>query len=390
LKKLIVCAALLCVAFARAQGQGSGGPEFVTPPFVRLGDAGAEAARLLKSYENRERAWGAYLVGLHGWEGQTPSLVSILEDENLNGGGEEAAAVRQAALDALIRLDAEVPAEALVPLYASAPDEVLILLARSPEKNQRALLTLFTEDTSNVRWLAAGNLLAQTRAPGFVARLLAGLKIKAGVNVYESEGDHRLFGGGRNDGGGCGGGTGPGSKFPPVGYYKLDDGAYRGATVLATGPRVIHYRRKPYRSSCLSGADWLDRDSMRVEYLEELLRGGAEMTNFDDSLRQDVVCKDTPQCLKALAGARDRVRRAYDALLRRLLAESLLDGAEAAELKPDITLDITDMRESKSSPLPDKLGGAKLTFTSYEAETEGPAADEPEPIVYGPPIIPPR
>lgn len=395
LRKLLVCAALVCVAVSRAFGQVSGESEPATPSFVQLGDVGAEAARLLKSYENRERAWGAYLVGVHGLKGQTPSLVSILEDENLSGGGEGEAAVRQAALDALIRLDAKVPAEALVPLYASTPDEVLILLAHSPEKNQSALLTLFTEDISNVRWLAAGNLLAQTRAPGFAARLLASLKIKASVYVYEREGESGLFGGGMNGGGGCGGGgTSPGREFPPVGYYVLDDGARRGATVLATGPHIIYYTRNTYHTFCPSGTFWLDRDSMRVEYMKELLRAGEEMSSFEDSLWQEVVCKDTPQCLKVLAGARDRVKRTYGAVLRRMLNDGLLDGAEAAELKPDITLDITDARERKSFPLPDKLGGVKLTFTSNDAEPEAPAdeapADESTPIVYGPPIIPPR
>src|ERR1700754_1384184 len=146
LRKLLVCAALLCVAFARASGQEGVESKSATPSFVQLGDANAEAARLLKSYDNRERAWGAYLAGIYGLKGQTDSLVSMLEDESLRGGGDEEAAVRQAALDALIRLDAEVPAEALLPLYASAPDEVLILLAQSPRENQRALLTLFRDD----------------------------------------------------------------------------------------------------------------------------------------------------------------------------------------------------------------------------------------------------
>ena len=378
MRKLLVCAALLCVAFVRAPGQGGGESKSAMPSFVQLGDVDAEAARLLKSYENKERAWGAYLAGIYGLRGQADSLVSILEDEALSGGGSEEAVVRQAALDALIRLDAEVPSEALVPLYASAPDEVLILLARSPEKNQRALLTLFTEDITNVRWLAAGNLLAQTRAQGFAARLLGSLKIEASVYVYDREGDHRLFGGGGNGGGGCGGYERSfGGELPPVGYYDLTDGARRGATVLATGPRIVYYTRAQYQTACPSGSYWLDRDSLRVEYVKELLRGGEEVTNFDDSLWHEVVCKDAPQCLKALAGVRDQIRRAYDALVRRMLNEGLLDGAEAAGLKPDITLDITDAREGKSFPLPDKLRGAKLTFTSYEVEPEAPAEDEP-------------
>jgi hypothetical protein len=374
LRKLFVCAALLCVAFARASGQGDGVPEGATPSFVRLGDAGAEAARLLKSDEKRARAWGAYLVGLHRLKGQAPSLVSILEDESLNGFGLEESAVRQAALDALIRLDAEVPSETLLSLYTSAPDEVLILLARSPETNGRALLTLFDEEgRNNVRWLAAGNLLAETRAQGFAARLLGSLKIEAGVYVFDREGEHQPFGRGMNGGGGCGhGGTGLDRDFPPVGYYDLDDTARRGVILLARGPHDIYYTRSPNPTSCPSTADWFDRDSLRIEYVDRLLRGAAEVTNFDETFSQRVACRDEAQCRKALAGARDRIRRAYDALVRRLLDEGLLDGAEAAALKPDITLDITDMRERKSFPLPGKLRGAKLTFTSYDAEGEPP------------------
>lgn len=102
-----------------------------------------------------------------------------------------------------------------------------------------------------MRWVAAGNLLAQTRAPGFAARLLGSLKIRASVYVYEREGGHTLSGGeGMNGGGGGGGGRSSGGEFPPFGYYNLDDGAHRGAVVLATGPRVIYYRRAPYPSDC--------------------------------------------------------------------------------------------------------------------------------------------
>lgn len=375
-RRLIACAALACAAAACALGQGAETKEGAVPPFVRLGDPGAEAARLLKSKENRERAWGAYLAGLCGLKGEAPSLVSILEDETLSAGGPEESAVLQAALDALIRLDAEVPAEALLPLYERAADEVLILLARSPERNRAALLTLFKEETTNVRWLAAGNLLAQTRAPGFAARLLGGLKIQASVYVYDRGGEHEMAGSGMNGGGGCaGGGNDLRGELPPVGYYSLDDVAARGAAVLANGPHVVYYRRGSYRSSCPSLADWFDRDWMRVEYLGDLLRHGKEATDFEQSFWHEVVCRDAKQCRDALAGARDEIRRAYGATLRRLLEENLLDGAEAAQLKPDITLDVTDARDRKSFPLPGKLEGVKLTFTGHGEVPEAPAGE---------------
>ena len=66
----------------------------------------------------------------------------------------------------------------------------------------------------------------------------------------------------------------------------------------------------------------------------------------------------------------------YATLLGRLLDDGLLDAAEASELKPDITLDITDFRDKKTFPLPDKLRGAKVSVTQFDSEpetTEDPA-----------------
>jgi hypothetical protein len=377
LKKLLFCTALLCVAVSRALGQGDES-KASTPTFVRLGDAGAEAARLLKSNDNKERAWGAYLVGLHGLKDQTASLVSILEDESLSGGGPVEAVVRQAALDSLIRLDAEVPADALLPLYQSSPDEVLILLARSPGKNQQTLLSLFADDLPSARWLAIGNLLAETRAQGFAAHLLAGLKIEATVYVFDRE-EHDNYGTGGGCGGGCGGGTSwrRDEELPPVGYYMLEDAPRRGATVLATGRRLVSYTRALSRSYGSSGWCGFDRDVVRVEYLAGLLYISDGALGFSAYPSRDIVCKDAAQCGNALAAVRNEIARAYNKLLRRLLDESLLDAAEASELRPDIKLDVTDYRRRKSFPLPEKLHG--VTIKIEEPELEPPASDDEPP-----------
>jgi hypothetical protein len=380
LRKLIVCAALLCAAAAGASGQEAATKEGGLPSFVRLGDAGAEAARLLKSDDKKERAWGAYLVGLHGLKGQTPALVLILQDESLASGGPEEAPVRQAALDALIRLDAEVPAETLLPLYQSSPDEVVILLARSPVRNQRALLTLFADDERPARWLAVGNLLAETRAPGFAPRLLGALKLTANVNVFDWEGDHNLGGGsGWNGGGGCGHGGGLDETLPPVGYYELVEYVARGVIVLARGPRVVYYTRSPHRSPCPPDVELLDRDTARVEYLAELLGTSRQWLDFDSSTWHDVVCKDESQCRAKLAAVREEVKNSYSALLGRLLEAGLLDAAEAGGLNPDITLMLTDCRAKKSFPLPAKLRGVKVTIEETGAVSPACADELPAP-----------
>lgn len=396
LRKLLVCAALLCVAFARASGQeGSVESKSATPSFVRVGDVSAEAARLLKSDENVERAWGAYLAGLHGLKDQTPSLVSMLEDERLNTMYWQESFVRQAALDALIRLDAEVPAETLAPLYKDAPDEVLILLARDTSKNQHALLQLFDEDVPDARWLALNNLLASQRTSGFAARLLAGLKIEADVYVYESEGDRRYGGGGVGVGGhGCGIGGRRDESLPPINYYHLTAEARRGATVLAAGRRNVYYERTPFDTYCDDLWRALERDQVRVEYVADMLGTSVDELELDARPFREAVCGDVRRCVRALAAVRDEIRRAYSSALARLSERGMLDAAEAAELKPDIMFRIIDEREKKSFPLPDKLKGVTLSGDAGVArEPEAPAAMDdasPTPINYGPPIIPPR
>lgn len=389
MRKLLVCAALLCIAFAHASGQEAEESKSTLPSFVRLGDVSAEAARLLKSDENKERAWGAYLVGLHGLKEHAPLLVSMLEDEKLNSGYWQEAFVRHAALDALIRLDAEVPAETLLPLYQTEPDEVLILLARNPEKNQQALLGLFDDDAPDARWLALGNLLAVQGTPGFAARLLGGLKIEANVYVYDREGD-RNIGGGDNGGHGCGVGGSRDETLPPVIYYHLTTGARPGATVFATGRENVYYERTPWAAYC--DVSWLalERDHVRVDYLADMLGTTEEDLGLDARPFREVVCKDAVHCLRALAGVRDEIRRAYSSTLSRLLERGMLDAAEAAELKPDITLNLTDHRDKRTFPLPDKLRGVKLSAnTNDEPDTEVPADSDPRPLVNDPPIIPP-
>jgi hypothetical protein len=392
LRKLLVCAALLCVAVSRASGQEGGESKAgmpSLPSFVHLGDARAEAARLLKSDENKERAWGAYLAGLHGLKEHAPLLVSMLEDEKLSSGGWQEAFVRHAALDALIRLDAEVPVESLLPLYQTEPDEVLILLAREPEKNQQMLLGLFTDDAPDARWLALGNMLAVRGTQGFAARLLGGLKIEASVYIYDREGDHNI-GGGDNGGHGCGVGGSRDESLPPVVYYHLTTGARPGATVFVTGRQNVYYERTPWAAYC--DVSWLalERDHVRVDYLADMLGTTGEDLGLDARPFREVVCKDAAQCRKALAGLRDEIRRSYSSALARLLERGLLDDAEAVELKPDIRLNLIDYRDKRAFPLPGKLRGVKLSVnTNIEPEPETPAAADPQPLVYGPPIIPP-
>ena len=372
MRKLLLCVTLLLLTNASAAGQAIA--DTSPTPF----SPAADAERLLKSQVNFDRAWGAYVVGRHGLKEHASLLVGLLEDPNLAAGGLEATFVRQAALDALIRLDAEVPAETLLALHGLAPDEVIILLARAPHQNHQTLLSLFVDGSPAANWLAVGNLLAEMRAPGFAARLLAGLKINASVYVYDYEGQ-RGYGAGAN--GGCGCGVEPTPEgFPPVSFYDLTTTVIRGAVVVAPGRHTVYYRRVPWRG-CSNGPGWTQRDDHRVEYVAELLGTTEEELKLEASPFREIVCNEERQCRRSLAAVRDEVVGGYADALTRLLAAELLDPAEAAGLKPDITLQLNDLRDRRPFPLPSNFKGVKVEVFLNEAEpaTDAAAAAEPAP-----------
>jgi hypothetical protein len=363
MRKILVCAALVALAAAGAVGQVEGARRGDAPSFARLEDVSAEASRLLGSRDGRARAWGAYLAGAHGLKGHAPLVVALLENEGAaHVGSDEEALVRRAALDALIRLDAEVPSEKLLPLYQLAPDETVILLARAPEQNAAALLALFDDETVDARWFALGNLLAEARARGFAARLLAGLKLRATVFVYDSHGDRGYNGGG---GDACGGSRHFESTpegFPPAGRYTLSATPARGAVVVARGRRAVYYvRAAPGQGDApYVPCDVVRGDEHRVEYLADLLRTTDDDLGLPARSFREVVCRDARQCRGALAALRDETARAYAEVLGRLAAAGLLDASEASTLKPDLTLDLYDQRDLRTFPLPEKLGGVRI------------------------------
>jgi hypothetical protein len=71
-------------------------------------------------------------------------------------------------LDALIALDAIVPADQAHKLYPEFPSQSLILLLGSPN-NTLAVLDIFQKAKANWNWLTAGNVLVKIRYPRFPA-----------------------------------------------------------------------------------------------------------------------------------------------------------------------------------------------------------------------------
>jgi hypothetical protein len=321
-----------------------------------LDKAKNEVARLLRSTSKKDQAWAAYLSGTHRLEKNVPVLVEMM-NKSVQGGetDDETQYVMRAALDALIQLGADVQASELQTLYARFPDEVVILLSNSTENVHATLLALLAETPTNrIRWLALGNLLAQSRAPGFAAFLLREMKISVAIAVFSPE--RELGGGwGGGDGGGGRGFCAPPEGFPVVASYTLTDYAARGAVVVADGPHTIFYTR--HFNLCSGEDDSLSLrgspDRYRLEFLLAMLGITPDESKFDVNPYFEIIWQDARQYAREVRRIRREVRQSYRDLLRQLQESKLLLPTEAEALTPNISYEISDQRNGSPPPLPE-------------------------------------
>ncbi|HEX8188749.1 MAG TPA: hypothetical protein VF586_10375, partial [Pyrinomonadaceae bacterium] len=186
--------------------------------------------------------------------------------------------------------------------------------------------------------------------------------------------------------GGCGGcGCGCDTfrspdEYPPVSHYSLTTFGYGGAVVVAPGRRPVYYVRSASPPCDCGGGGGCGpaKDQYRVEYVAGLLGITEEELKLEWRPSREVVCSDAGQCRRSLAAVRDGIVAGYAGAVKRLLDAELLDPAEAAELKPDITLRLNDMRDRTPFPLPSKLKGVKVEVVGTEPEPP-PETGEPAP-----------
>ncbi len=138
------------------------------------------------------------------------------------------------------------------------------------------LISLMDQAKSDEVWLGAGNLLANTRAAGFAARLMNEITIHAAVTVIN--GERRGFGGGVGGSAiGCSGPLPPPpprTDWPEAGQYALTLIPNRRDSLLAWGNKPVYYTRvlghadyHPWQEPQSSSS----RDSYRLGYLAQFM-----------------------------------------------------------------------------------------------------------------------
>jgi len=315
---------------------------------------------LIQSASPRDRAWAAHLIGEYGLKEFAPALIELL-NPNQPAPEWENALVHHAVLDSLIRLGVSAPSDSLMPLYERFPYETLIVLARSPSENGEALLSIAEQPRREVCWVAACNLLAETKAPGFAAFLLKSVKIK--IEIAVSDGGSRGYGtgGGSSSAIGCGVSQVT-DGFPPTARYQLIQNPERDAVVVAPGRHPVFYKRQVTEPGVtnqrwMSDADHsVQRDRYRLEYLAALFDQSVSELGLRERYSNSIAWSGTQRYKVEVISLRELVTGNFERLKKQSIERNLLAEAEAEALKPNLIITVMDLRENKTPPLPEISG----------------------------------
>jgi hypothetical protein len=317
--------------------------------------ADGEVPARLDSEVPAEIAWGAYRAGSRGRVDQVPRLIELLlprPERNTT----EWAYVRRSVLDALIRLEVDVPAEVLLPHATRFREPVLILLARDPARNQAALLAIFERGyrgrAIDPVTVAAGNLLAGAKSPHLAARLLPLGEMKLLISVRD-DGSSMGIGGGISAGAGSGR-LHPPEGFPPTVRYRLNGRNEPGSMLVAEGRYPVYSRRletAPGTRRIRSGgfARMLLRSDLAPAWLGQLLGRGLDLRASDC---ENVQWSDAAGFLRDASALRDAKLTAYWKALEDLVEAKLLDVETARAAPPRLKVTIRDDRKTSKEPLP--------------------------------------
>jgi hypothetical protein len=323
------------------------------------------ATEWLRSEEPFRVAWGAWLARQDNQTVLIPLLIGKVREYQPTGESSSQTVERDrheallVVLDALIGLGATVPVEEARKLYPEFAAQSIILLVRSPDDAQSALLDILHDARANWTWLAAGNVLVKSRTPGFAALLLSRFTQHMTVSVVDPDVGGGVGGGGSE----CGFSLrAPKPGWPAVGLYQLTQFPERmprlTATFLVGGDTTVYYWRvepgnydnpPDVPASCDDG----NRDWYRAQYLTKLMEVSFPRISLDPYPQITIVWNGEihyrQQLITAVEEHRARFRHAVA-----WLGESgrVLTPAETAALEPRLEIVIRDERADRSAPLP--------------------------------------
>jgi hypothetical protein len=343
--RLFIAVALTIVTAQGVSAQvpsrhGVATPPHLTPPEI--------VTALLQSSDPREQAWGAWYAGRNAMSTLVPLLQRVVA-ERAAGGSMAARAAFDAAVDALVQLDAEADPAILPTIHERSPAAALILASRAPRKATAFLLDVVQRDEGEA-WLAAANLLMDERPQGLAALLLRPLSARIEFQLTDGESETQ---------------SGPpivvitrcgmtlaAPGLPPWTRYTLAPDPQPERVVLATGPTTVYYRRivwadgwTPAVGSTSYGGPFPDD---RIRYLAFL--GGLDDREppLHGFQRRKVRWQGSDHLRQTIDGIRADLADGHARLVGTLVERGVLTIDEAQALPPlPVELAITDARRRK-------------------------------------------
>jgi hypothetical protein len=297
----------------------------------------------------REQAWTAHSILEQRVTSRIPDLLSIVESPDSSS---DADAARFAALDALIQLEAQVPAEVplsdLELLVDRFPTDVLILASRSTEDATALLLKLLDRPHNQEAFVFIGNLLTPQRVPGFAKAAMKEFCQHATIYVVNPDQP-------RNSGGAWSGDSYRKADPQRAGWPEM--GSYRigGHSFTRTIDRsyIDHGFDFTYANSndnaCIRAAEflatYLDTSPSRLPILatETIDLPWTGERAFEAAVRAFIA----------------QQRRGYAILGSQLAAHGYLAASDASQAQLTLRLMVSEARQHDQTPLPDVTEWAK-------------------------------
>jgi hypothetical protein len=310
---------------------------------------------LLDSNSPNEQAWGAYWAAKYGMADFAPKLIRLIDPPQSRNQTE--LLFRDLAMfDNLIKLNASVSSERLLPLYDRYPDQVLILLAKSPKENSEALLEIARKEYGGIYRATACNLLEKAKAPGFAVYLLNRVFIHATILVVsKGAGAARIvdpvrsWGIGKHD-------NGPfvSLDLPPIDNYRLTQAANETSLIVAPGIIPIYYKKHVchpgprFPEIGINANDDADRQASLspIDYLTDMTKAAASIRMPDRTYySRTIQWESDRQFSDELNSFCTELHAPYKSVLKHLLTTGWLTESEAQKAIINVQVEAEDLRD---------------------------------------------
>jgi hypothetical protein len=250
-------------------------------------------------------------------------------------------------LDAVIQLNAPVPADILRKLAPDFQNAVAVILARLPTEQSGPLNQEFFRSAKAVYTLqyVSAALLALHPPSGFAGKLLGDIRVQARVLVLTPGGPGIGFG----SAGDCLGSSEPDrDDWPKIGQYKLSTQVSEGASLLVGGAEPIYVSRvesSHYLGSGCGGWSglYLGREERRA-LIAEMFGIPTEQIPWKTDVQRDIEFTSIGQFTGELLAFVEEQQQMYRETAKALQARGLLSASEVSQSIPLMELDLTDAR----------------------------------------------